>query len=200
MSINSSLNAIQIIGQRRAFCRHRILASNCVRRESVLVPSRNGEKNHATCKNSEWTCHKNEEVEQVQPVQMNNQLSNNYKIDLTWLQFDDEPGVQKRQQKKEQQSYQFLYLIQHTKVKFRSTSPDLTTVLQYPSIHDLSQIYRDKEQLLKNIIIALFHSVTTGISKSILADPTPAFPINLVLKEWCNKTSKYYHDIEIGDN
>ena len=121
MSINSSRNANQIIGQRRAFHRHRILASNCVRRESVdidiLVPSRNGEKNHAPCKNGEWTCHKNEEVEQVQPVQMNIQLSNNYKIDLTWLQFDDEPGVQKRQQKKEQQSYQFLYLIQYIKVK-----------------------------------------------------------------------------------
>ena len=36
---------------------------------------------------------------------MNIYQSNTYKKDLTWLDFDDEPRVQERQQVKDQQSY-----------------------------------------------------------------------------------------------
>ena len=44
MSVNSKLKAIQIIGQWKAFYRHRIPGFSCVRKETVdrdiLVPSR----------------------------------------------------------------------------------------------------------------------------------------------------------------
>ena len=49
MSVNSRLKAIQIIGQRKAFCRQRIAEPSCVRKEAVdidiLVLSRNGNRN-----------------------------------------------------------------------------------------------------------------------------------------------------------
>ena len=38
------------------------------------------------------------EVETVRPVQMNIFQINNYKKDLDWLYFDDEPRVQEKQQ------------------------------------------------------------------------------------------------------
>ena len=39
-----------------------------------------------------------------QPVQMNIYQSNAYRKDLSWLHFDNQPGVQERQQVKDQQS------------------------------------------------------------------------------------------------
>ena len=41
----------------------------------------------------------------VKPVQINIYESNTYRKDLSWLHFDDEPWVQKRQQVNDQQSY-----------------------------------------------------------------------------------------------
>ena len=48
MSVDSRLKATQIIGQRKAFYRQRILESSCARKETVdidiLVTSRNGDR------------------------------------------------------------------------------------------------------------------------------------------------------------
>ena len=46
--------------------------------------------------------------EPVEPVPMNICQSNTYRKDLSWLNFDNEPKVQERQQEKDQQSYIFL--------------------------------------------------------------------------------------------
>ena len=47
MSVNSRLKAIQIIGQKKAFCRQRIPEPSCARKETIdidiLVRSRNGD-------------------------------------------------------------------------------------------------------------------------------------------------------------
>ena len=60
MSVNSTLKATKIIGQRKAFYRQRIPGFSCARKETVdidiLVTSRNGDrKNHAIYENNEWT-------------------------------------------------------------------------------------------------------------------------------------------------
>ena len=48
MSVNSRLNAIKIIGQRKAFYRQRIPESSCARKETadidILVTSRNDDR------------------------------------------------------------------------------------------------------------------------------------------------------------
>ena len=59
-------------------------------------------KNHAKYLNSEWTWHKSEEVEPVQPVYMNIYQSYIYNKDISWLRSDHEPRIQERQ--KDQQS------------------------------------------------------------------------------------------------
>ena len=46
----------------------------------------------------------NKEVEPVEPVQMNIYQSNTYRKDLSWINFDDDPRVQAKQQVKDQQS------------------------------------------------------------------------------------------------
>ena len=58
MSVNSRLKATKIIGQRKAFYRHRIPESSCATKETVdidiLVTSRNEDKkNHAVYQNNE---------------------------------------------------------------------------------------------------------------------------------------------------
>ena len=40
MSINYRLKAIEIVGQRKAFCRQRITESSCVRKETVNIDIR----------------------------------------------------------------------------------------------------------------------------------------------------------------
>ena len=40
---------------------------------------------------------KEKEVEPVEPVQKNTYLNNTYQKDSSWLHFDDEPKVQKKQ-------------------------------------------------------------------------------------------------------
>ena len=48
VSINRKPKAIQIIGQRKAFCRQRIPESSCARKETIdidiYIPSRNSDK------------------------------------------------------------------------------------------------------------------------------------------------------------
>ena len=48
MSVNSRLKATKIIGQRKAFYRHRIPESSCARKEivdiDILVTSKNGDR------------------------------------------------------------------------------------------------------------------------------------------------------------
>ena len=110
MSANSRLKANKIIGQRKAFYRQRIPEPSCARKETVdidiLVTSQLGEwwqKNYAIYQKNEETSLENTEMEPVDPAQMNIYQSNNFKKDLSWLHFDDEPRVQERQQMKDQQ-------------------------------------------------------------------------------------------------
>ena len=44
MSVNSRLKATKIIGQKKAFYRHRIPGSSYARKEDILVTSRNGDR------------------------------------------------------------------------------------------------------------------------------------------------------------
>ena len=53
--------------------------------------------------NNEWTT-LNKEVEPVEPVQMDIYQSNTYRKDLSWPHFASWPGVQERQQVKDQQN------------------------------------------------------------------------------------------------
>ena len=50
------------------------------------------------------------EVEPVELVQMNICQSNTCRKDLRWLHYDHEPGVQEKQQVKDQQSYIFVFV------------------------------------------------------------------------------------------
>ena len=59
------------------------------------------QKNHAIYQNNEKTSIKKNEVEPIEPVQMNIYQSNTYRKDLIWQHFDDAPRVQVRQQVKD---------------------------------------------------------------------------------------------------
>ena len=48
--------------------------------------------------NNNSTCHNNEELEPIQPVQMNIYWINTYREDLRWLYVDSELTVQERRQ------------------------------------------------------------------------------------------------------
>ena len=74
-------------------------------------------------------------MEPVVPVQMNMCQSNTYRTDLSWLDFNDEPRVQEKQQVKDQQSCIFIFVAYPTMVATRSTSPDMTTVF-HPWLYD----------------------------------------------------------------
>ena len=102
MSIDSSPKAIQVIGQRKEFYRLRISESSCARKETVdiLVTLRNGKQK--IMQPIRITSIK--EVEPAEPDQMNICQSNNYRKELSWQHFEDEPRVQERQQVKEGQS------------------------------------------------------------------------------------------------
>ena len=54
----------------------------------------------------------------VKPVQMNIYESNTYRKDLSWLQFDDEPWIQERQQVKDQQSSISVFVATALSVKY----------------------------------------------------------------------------------
>ena len=62
----------------------------------------------------------------VEPVQMNICQSNTYREYLSWLYFDNEPGVPGRQQVKDQQSHISVFVVSLTSP--RSTCVDIATV------------------------------------------------------------------------
>ena len=88
MSVNSRLKAIYIIGQRKAFYRHRIPESSCARKETVdidvLVTSRNGDRKimQSIRITSRQTSYENKEAQPVEPVQRSIYQSNTYRKDL----------------------------------------------------------------------------------------------------------------------
>ena len=69
-------------------------------------------------------------MELVETIQMSIYQSHNYRKDLSWLHFNNEPTVQKKQQVKDQQSsIPVLLLIYQFHVAARSTNPDMTLAL-----------------------------------------------------------------------
>ena len=58
----------------------------------------------------EYTYLKKKEVELVKPVLKNIYHSNTYRKDLSWLNFNNEPRVQEKQQVKGQQSCIFVFV------------------------------------------------------------------------------------------
>ena len=77
MSVNSRLNAIKIIDQRKTFYWQKIPESSWARKEiveiDILVTSRNCDrKNHAIYQNNEYTSLQKKEVKPVEQVQMKN--------------------------------------------------------------------------------------------------------------------------------
>ena len=95
MSTYSRLKATKIIGQRKAFHRQRIPEPSCEWKETVdidiLATSRNGDRR--ITQSIRITSLEESEVEPVEPVLKNIYQSNNYRKDLTWLHFDNEPRV-----------------------------------------------------------------------------------------------------------
>ena len=53
-------------------------------------------ENHAIYQNNEYTSFKKKEVEPVVPVLKNIYQNDNYRKDLSWPHFDDEPKVQEK--------------------------------------------------------------------------------------------------------
>ena len=69
----------------------------------------------------------------VNPVQMNIYQSSTNKKDLSWLHFDNEPGLQERQQMKDQQSYVSISVAYLTIPSTSQEPLNLTTVFHaYP--------------------------------------------------------------------
>ena len=102
MSINSRLKATKIVGQRKEFYRHRIPGSSCARKKTVdidiLVASRKGDRKIVqSIRITSRSPSRKRKWEPVQPVQMNIYQNHNYRKDLSWLHFDDEPSIQERQ-------------------------------------------------------------------------------------------------------
>ena len=58
---------------------------NCVDIDILITPRNWDQKKHAAHYNNKWVCHKNEEVEPVQSIQMKINQSNTYRIDLSLL-------------------------------------------------------------------------------------------------------------------
>ena len=109
MSANSELKATKIICQRKAFYRQRIPKFSCPRKETVdidiLVTYRNGDRKIIqSIRITSRPPSRKKEVEPVEPVLKNIYQSNNYRKDLSWPHFDDEPRFQEKQQVKDQQS------------------------------------------------------------------------------------------------
>ena len=117
MSANSRLKATKITDQGKAFYRQRISEPNCVRKETddsfilvtvdILVTYRNGDrkikqsiriKSRPPSRKRKWN----------QLSQFNIYQRNNYRKDLSWPHFNDEPRIQGKQQVKDQQSCTFV--------------------------------------------------------------------------------------------
>ena len=96
MSINFRLKAIYIISQRKTFCGQRIPESSCERKETVDIEILITSRRNSDRKIMQPIRITSELAEPVQPVQMNIYQSNSYRNDLSWLHFDDEPRVKRR--------------------------------------------------------------------------------------------------------
>ena len=88
VSVDSKLQAIQIIGQRKTFYKQRSPESNFAWKETVdidiLITSRNGgKKNQVIYQNNKQTSLERKEVKPVQPIYMNNYQSNTYRKDMS---------------------------------------------------------------------------------------------------------------------
>ena len=70
----------------------------------ILVTSKNGDRKIMQSINKAQTLLENEEVEPVEPVQINIEESNTNTKDLRWPHFKNEPRVQGRQQVKNHKS------------------------------------------------------------------------------------------------
>ena len=132
MSANSRLIAIQIIGERKAFCRQIIPESSCGKKDQ----------------NNEQTSFENNEVEPGEPVQMDIYQSNIYREDLSWLHFDDEPRVQERVQERQQrkdQQFCISVFVAYTTIPSSNQQHQPKNDNSIPCM-DVWQIYRDTEQ------------------------------------------------------
>ena len=152
MSVNSRLKATKIIGQRKAFYKQRIPDSSCTRKETVhidiIVTSRNGHRKIMQYLNNEQTFLKKKEKKEVEPVEpvLRNiyQSSNTYRNDLNWPQFNDEPGVQEKQQVKDQQPFIFVFVAcLAIPSNNQRHQPRYDNSIPYMGVQ---QIYRDTEQ------------------------------------------------------
>ena len=110
MSVNSSLKATKIIGQRKAFYRQRIPEFSHARKGTVdidiLVTSRNGERKiiQSIRITSRPPSRKRKWNQLVNSSLKNIYQSNTYRKDLSWQHFDNEPSVQEKQHVKDLQS------------------------------------------------------------------------------------------------
>ena len=97
MSVKSRLKATKIMCQREAFYRQRIPESSCARKEivdiDILVTSRNGDR-----KIMQSIRIRSRPPSRITRWNQLSHQSNTYRKDLSWLHFDDEPRVQKKQQ------------------------------------------------------------------------------------------------------
>ena len=88
MSVNSSLKANKIIGQRKAFYRQRLLKSSCARKETVdidiLVTSRNGDRKiMQSIRITSRLASRKKKWNQFEPVLKYIYQSNTYRKDLS---------------------------------------------------------------------------------------------------------------------
>ena len=111
---------------------------------AILVTSKNGGRKIMQSINKAQTLLEDEEVEPVEPVQINTEESNINTKDLSWPHFKNEPRVQGRQQAKNHQSYISIFVAYLT---------ILSSSQEHQSTHDntilskaIQQNYQDTEQ------------------------------------------------------
>ena len=93
------------------------------------------QRNHAIFLNKEYPSLKNKEMEPVQPVKMNK--------DLSWLHFNDEPSTQERQKVKHQQSCISVFVAYLTIPSNNQHQPRHGNIILCMTVW---QIHRDTEQ------------------------------------------------------
>ena len=137
------LKVSKIIGQWKAFYRHKIQESSCVRKETVgmdiLITSRNSDR-----KIMQYIRIASRPPSRIRKWNQFSQFSNTYGKDLSWLQFDDEPRVQGRQQVMDQQSCVTIFVAYPT-IRSRNQKHQLRNDKSVSYMSAWS-IYRDTEQ------------------------------------------------------
>ena len=94
---------------------------------------------------NEWTYHENEELEPVQPGQMNIYQSNTtYRKHLIWIHFDSEPSVQERHQVRGGQPYISVSIVY---LKYPRSS-NIEIAISCPSLQYLKFKFRIQLQLV----------------------------------------------------